>query len=254
MKRVAIGLAIFVAVLVASVFILHSSLGTIITQAVNFKGPKIVQAKVHLKETIIDATSGKGSMRGLIIGNPKGFKTESAFKVDKVEITLDTDSIASNIIVIKEINIQAPEITYEKGDDGSNIDVIQRNVDAFIKKYSGASESPESKEKSVEKKGGTKMIIDHVYVKDAKLNVNPALLGGNSMTLALSDIHLRDIGKNENGATSGEVAEAIIDAINKAIHKSINPIHPENIGGVVGKVITGAKGVIQGTSKGIFGK
>jgi uncharacterized protein involved in outer membrane biogenesis len=248
MKRVAIGLAVFIAILIVGALVLHSSLGAIITQAVKTAGPKIIQAKVNLDETVIDATTGKGSMHGLLIGNPEGFKTKSAFKIDKVEITLDTDSITSDIVVIKEINIQAPEITYELGGNGSNIDAIQRNVAAFVKKYAGTSES---KEKSAPKKSRTRMVIDHVYVKGAKLNVSATLLGGKSMTITLSDIHLQDIGKKENGATSGEVVETIIDAVNKAVHKAINPLHLENIGDAAGKVVTGAKDVVQGTAKGV---
>lgn len=253
MKRVAIGLAIFIAILIVGALVLHSSLGAIITQAVKTAGPKIIQANVNLDETVIDATSGKGSMRGLLIGNPKGFKTESAFKMDKVEISLDTNSITSDIIVVKEINIRAPEITYELGGNGSNIDAIERNVDAFVKKYSGASKPKDSKsnEKSASKKSKTKMIIDHVYMTGAKLNISATLLGGKSMTLTLPDIHLQDIGKKENGVTPGKVVETLIDAVNKAVHKAVNPLHLDNIGSAAGKVVTGAKNVVQGTAKGV---
>jgi hypothetical protein len=124
MKRVAIGLAALVVILVVGVLVLYSSLGMIITKAVTTAGPEIIQAKVSLDETVIDATSGKGSMHGLLIGNPEGFESESAFKMDKIEITLDTGSITSDIVIIKEIDILAPEVTYELGGSGSNIAAI----------------------------------------------------------------------------------------------------------------------------------
>ncbi len=248
MKRVAIGLAIFTVILVVGSLALYSSLGAIITKVVNSEGPKIIQAKVTLEKTDINATSGKGSMHGLIIGNPKGFETESAFKMDKIEITIDPGSLTSDIVVINEINIQAPEVTYELGGGGSNIDAIQKNVDAYVKKYSGASKS---KENIAGGKGETKMVIDHVYVKGGKVNISATLMGGKSMTVDLSDIHLKDIGKKEKGATSGELAEAIISAVNKAVHKAVNPLHLDNIGDAAGKVVTGAKNVVEGTAKGV---
>lgn len=248
MKRVAIGLAALIVILIVGVLVLYSSLGTIITTAVNTKGPGIVQAKVHLNETVIDATSGKGSLHGLVIGNPEGFKTESAFKMDKIQIKLDTDSVTSKTIIINEIEIKAPEITYELGGSGSNIDAIQKNVDAFVKKHVGTSKS---KKKSEAKEGGTRMIIDHVYVKGAKLNLSATLMGGKSMTLALPDIHLKDIGKKEKGVTPGEATKTIIRALNQAVHKAVNPLHLDNIGGAAGKVVTGAKDVVQGTAKGV---
>ena len=176
MKRVAIGLAIISVILVAGVLILYSSMGTIITTAITTAGPEIIQAKVDLDETVIDTSSGKASLHGLLIGNPEGFKTESAFKMDKIEVVLDTDSITSDTVVINKIDIVAPEVTYELGGSGSNVGAIQNNVDAFVKKYAGASES---KEKTPAKEeGGTKMVIDHVYVKGGKVNISATLLGG----------------------------------------------------------------------------
>jgi len=246
MKRVAIGLAALIAILTVGALVLYSSLGAIITKAVNTTGPEIIQAKVNLNETVIDATSGKGSMHGLLIGNPEGFETESAFKMDKIEITLDTASITSDTVVINEINIQAPEVTYELGGSGSNIDAIQRNVDAFVKKYAGASES---KEKSEAKEDGTKMVIDHVYVKGGKVNISATLLGGKSMTVPLPDIHLKDIGKKEKGATPGEVVKSIIGALNKAILKAVAPLNLDQVGEVAGKAVEGAKDVVAGTAK-----
>ena len=133
MKRLIIGIAALSIIAVIGIFVLYSSLETLITKAITTVGPEIILARVELKETVIDATSGKGSMHELLIGNPEGFKTESAFKVNEVRLELDTDSITSDTVVIKEIFIEAPEVTYELGGSGSNIDAIQKNVDAFIK-------------------------------------------------------------------------------------------------------------------------
>jgi len=255
MKRIAIGLSILSVILVAGVLVLYSSLGTIITTAVTTAGPEIIQAKVSLKETIIDASTGKGSLRGLLIGNPEGFETESAFKMDNVEVTLDTDSIASDTVVIKKIDILTPEVTYELGGSGSNVSAIQNNVDAFVKKYVGASKS---NEESAAQESGTKMIIDHLYVKGGKVNISASFLGGNSMTVPLPDIHLKDIGKKENGATAGEVVKAIIGALNKAILKAVAPLNLDKVAegttDLVEDLLTkGSKGVTDAMSD-IFGK
>ena len=248
MKRIGIGLVALIAILVVGVLILYSSLGAIITKAVNTEGPEIIQADVKLDETVIDATSGKGSLHGLFIGNPEGFETESAFKMDKIEITVDPGSITSDTIVINEINIQAPEITYEVGENGSNVAAIQKNVDAYVKKTIGASES---KEKSLAKEGGTKMVIDHVYVKDGKVNISATLLGGKSMTVPLPDIHLKDIGKKQKGATPGEVVKSIIGALNKAILKAVAPLNLDKVGEVAGKAVEGTKDAVEGAAKGV---
>jgi hypothetical protein len=249
MKRIAIGFAALIVILVIGVLVLYSSLGALITKGVNTAGPEITQTNVKLDKTEIDATSGKGSMQGLLIGNPAGFKTESAFKMDAIEIILDTDSITSDTIIINKIDIQAPEVTYELGGSGSNIDALQKNVDAFVKKYAGAPESKE--EKSPAKGNGTKMVIDHVYVKGGKVNISATLLGGKSMTVPLPDIHLKDIGKKKKGASPGEVVQSIIGALNKAILKAVAPLNLDKIGDAAGKVVDTTKDVVKGTAKGV---
>ena len=259
MKRVVIGLAIVGVILVAGVLILYSSMGAIITAAITTAGPEIIKANVKLDETVIDTSTGKASLHGLLIGNPEGFKTESAFKMDKIEVALNTDSITSDTVIINKIDIVAPEVTYELGGSGSNVSAIQDNVDAFVKQYVGASES---KEKTPAKEeGGTKMVIDHVYVKGGKVNVSATLLGGKSMTVPLPDIHLQDIGKKQNGATPGEVVQTIIGALNKAILKAVTPLNLDKVGDVAGKAVKGvgdtlekgAKGMTDSV-KGLFGK
>jgi len=249
MKRVAIGVAGLAVILVVAVLVLYSSMGAIITKAVNSMGPEIIQAKVNLDETVIDATSGKGALHGLLVGNPKGFETESAFKMDKIEIVLDTGSLTSDTIVINKIDIQAPEVTYELGGGGSNVAAIQENVDAYIKKTLGASETKEKE--PAKKEGGTKMVIDHVYVKGGKVNISASLFGGKSMTVPLPDIHLKDIGKEKKGASPGEVVKSIISALNKAILKAVAPLDLGKVGDVAGKAVEGTKDVVKGAAKGV---
>ncbi|MGZ0247110.1 MAG: hypothetical protein ACKVH1_14335, partial [Alphaproteobacteria bacterium] len=73
--------------------------------------------------------NGEGTLSGLIVGNPSGYKTESAFNLGSISMKLDTSSLTSDTIIIKSIVIDKPEITYEFGDGGSNVDVIGKNVE-----------------------------------------------------------------------------------------------------------------------------
>lgn len=251
MKRIAIVLSALIVILVIGVLILYSSLGAIITKAVTTAGPEIIQARVELRETVIDASSGQGTMRGLLVGNPKNFETESAFKMEEVKLTLDTDSITSDIVIIKEISIQAPEVTYELGGSGSNIDAIQKNVDSFVKKHGGSSDAKDKSGESAAKSDGTKLVIDHVYIKGGKVNVSATFLGGKSMTVPLPDLHLTDIGKKEKGATPGEVVKSIIDALQGAILKAVAPLNLGKMGDAAGDVVEGAGDTLEKGAEGV---
>lgn len=248
MKRIIIGVAALSVIAVIGVVVLYSSLGALITKAITTAGPEILLARVELKETVIDATSGKGSMHGLFIGNPEGFETESAFKMNEVRLELDTDSLTSDTVVIKEIFVEAPEVTYELGGDGSNIDAIQKNVEAFIKQNVG---STGGKGDSAAKEGGAKMVIENVIVKNGKVNVSATLLGGKTMTVPLPDIHLKDIGKEDDGATPGEAIQSILGALKGAILEAVSPLNLGKVGETVGNVVDKGTGMVKDTTKGV---
>ncbi len=79
-----------------------SSLDQIIVSAVNKYGPAITQTDVHLDEVTLNMTEGEASPQGLFIGNPEGFNTDFAMKLDEVKVIMDLDSIMQETIIIKD--------------------------------------------------------------------------------------------------------------------------------------------------------
>ena len=113
MRIVLIAVVVVVLGAVGALLFVLSSLDDLIQEAVQTYGSEITQAKVSLAEVDIDLTSGRGSLRGLSIGNPAGFDTPSAFELGAISITIDTGTVTDDTIVITEIVIEAPVITYE---------------------------------------------------------------------------------------------------------------------------------------------
>lgn len=127
-------LIIFAGLAVAAValfFLLNNPLGRLVKLVVESVGPEMTQAAVRVNKVNI-STDGKGALRGMLLGNPKGFKTDFALKADTVEVVIEPASIARDVVVIPKILIEAPHIIYEKGDSGANFDAIQRNVEAYL--------------------------------------------------------------------------------------------------------------------------
>ena len=216
------------------VFVL-SSLDGLIQQAIERYGSEITKAEVKLAEVKIDVTSGKGALRGLKIGNPAGFETPSAFQLGAVSIAIDTDTITSDTVVITEIVIDAPDVTYELGGDGSNIDAIQRNVEAYMARFeSGDSATADGGGE------GPKLIIEDLYITNGTINVSATFLGGKTLTTPLPDIHLEDIGKEEDGASPGEIAEQIIAAIKDGATGAVSGLGLEDMMGAAGELLEGA--------------
>ncbi len=221
---------------------LYSSLDSLVASAIRKYGPGISGVSVKLSSVKIVPTDGTASLRGLVIGNPAGFKTEHAFSLGEISMKLDIGSLTKDVILIKEISIIKPDISYEYASGGSNLDLIQHNVDRYVSENLGGKS--ESKDKSPSKK----LIIENVYIKDGKADVSAEILKGKAMSVPLPDIHLTNIGKKSNGATAGEAAKQVLGAMTQSVTKSVSSL---NLGGAI-KGITNGAGAASDKIKGLF--
>jgi hypothetical protein len=113
------------------------SVDYIVKLTLEFYGPDVLGAPVKVQHVHIEPKTGQGLLKDLEIGNPKGFSATHALKLGEVRVSVDPATITEKLIVIHEIGIDAPLITYERGRDGSNLDAIQRNIEAYVRKSAG---------------------------------------------------------------------------------------------------------------------
>ncbi|MDX2463563.1 MAG: hypothetical protein QNK31_03550 [Porticoccus sp.] len=188
-----------------------------IKAAVETLGPELTQSSVTLKDVELSLTSGEGSLKGLVVGNPAGFKTPNAFSLGEIFIAIDPESVTTDTIVIKNIRIVAPEITYESAKGGTNLDQLQKNVEQALGVSDGASSEASAGESSVTKK----LIIKDLKITGGKISYSNALLGDKPISLPLPAIQLAGIGEKSGGASAGEVVKQILEAINKNAAKAV---------------------------------
>jgi len=200
---------LFVVVLLVVVFaILNLDKG--IKAAVENIGPKLTQSSVTLDDVELSLTSGEGSLRGLVVGNPSGFKSPSAFSLGEIFLSVDPESVTTDTIVLNSIRIVAPAITYESANGTTNLAQLQKNVEQAAGGSSRAA--TEEKGEGAEKK----LIIRDLQITAGKLSYSNPLLGDKTVALALPDIRLTGIGEKSNGASAAEVVNQVLAAINKS--------------------------------------
>jgi hypothetical protein len=223
------------------IFFLIFSMDSLVTMAVEKYGSAALNAEVTLDKTQISLKSGKGTLTGLKVGNPKGFETDSAFQLGEVSLTIDAPTITKGTVIIKEILIAAPQITYELGSNGSNLDALQRNaVDYAGGGSEGAGDdNPPANEP---KKSGKKLIIESLVIRDGKVNVSAVGLQGKKMSVDLPAVRMANIGKSEGGATPGDVVKKLMDALNQAAGGAV-----KNLG--IGKIAEEVEGVVKGATE-----
>lgn len=241
MKRgLLIGAGGIVTIGIVAVVVVFFFLGSLIKTAVETAGSEVTKTTVTLAEADVDLSSGKGTLKGFKMSNPSGFKSDSAFRFGEVSVTVDTSTLGQDPIVIKEVLIDGPQITYEIGESGSNIDKIKENVEAFQKSLGSGGSSSGGDE-------GPGLIIENIYLKNGKVSIMVSQLLGKTLDADLPDIHLKDIGKKEGGATPGEVASQTIDAVLAQVTSLVGNIDLSSITGALGENAAGAvKAISEG--------
>lgn len=176
----------------------NNPLNGLVQAGIEKYGSEMTETRVKVNGVKLSPTDGHGTLSGLSLGTPRGFKASHAFKVDLVEVAIEPSTLTDDVILIHKILIAAPDIVYEKNDSGTNFEAIQRSVQRYV------GSSKKSDDKTSEKK----LIIESLIIRDIKVNYNGLL------DLSLPDIELRNIGKRNGGATSAQVVNAIIKELN----------------------------------------
>lgn len=256
-KGLLIGLLVIVIAIGGGIYFLLSGLDGLVKTAVEKAGTEVTQVDVTLDNVKIELTDGKAALGGLQVANPAGFKTDYAFRLGEISVAMDTATVTQDPIVIKEIVVAGPAITYELGGEGSNIDVIKKNVS----RYGGGSGGGGGQASESE---GPKVVIENLYVRGGKVSVSAVALGGKTMDANLPEIHLKDIGKDKGGAGAGEVAEKVMAALTSQVGGLVGnldlsgilegvPNLPDNLKGLAGDATGKAGEAVKSITEGAGG-
>jgi uncharacterized protein involved in outer membrane biogenesis len=187
-----------------------------IKRGVETFGPRLTKVDVKLDSVSIGLLSGSGKIKGLVIGNPEGYKSPTAITVGAASLSLSPGSLLSDKVVIKSINLKAPEITFETDFHGNNLSKIRSNVNESMgatNAPAAQAKKPEQAQKAQAAQAGKKLEVDEFVITGAKLHVAVTALGGEAATVTLGDIHLKDLGTGPDGITAAELTSVVLKAI-----------------------------------------
>ena len=212
MKKLIIRLVIALVVLVIiGVVAVGVFLDSAVKKGVETVGPMLTKVEVKLDSVSLSLLSGAGKIKGLLVGNPTGYKTPSAIQVGSGSLSLQPSSIFSDKVVIKSINLQGPEITFETDFKGNNLSALLKNVEDS----SGGGAAAQSDPKAA-KKAQRKLEVDDFLITGAKVHVSVTALGGKSATVTLPEIHLSGLGQGPDGITAAELTKVVLGEVEKA--------------------------------------
>lgn len=243
MKKILIKIAIIgVALVIVIGVVVVLFLGQIVKKGVETAGPMITKVDVKLDKASVSLL-GSAGLKGLFVGNPPGYKTDSAIKVGEVSVSLKPLSVLSDKIIVESVKVQSPEITIEGGLKDNNLTKIMDNVNAAA---GGGGGAPTEK-KPGQKAGGKKIQITDLTITGAKVHVNMLLSGGKTMTVPLPDIHLTNLGTGSDGLTPAELTKKVMSEL----MSKVVPAVTEGVANLGKGVLDAGKGAGEDAKKGV---
>ena len=236
--RALVGFVVFLAVLL---LVLQYALGPIVKTTAEKLGPSVLGTRVDVTNAHMRILSGLVRMEGVVVGPPEGFDA-NVFEMQNLRVDLDTASLlgeADEPIVVRDITIEGPFVTYELKGIRDNLHKLLSNLGAD----DDGEEKPEEEEKESpeeEKEGGRKVVIEHFLFKDAKVRV--AVAGGKGAVVPLPDIELKDIGRSSGGATVLDATGQILRQITGGTVVAVKDVLVD-LGGAAVDAAAGAVGV-----------
>lgn len=216
MKQLLVGIAVIALLAIAGgLWWVYHSLDAQVASAIRRYGSEMTGVPVGLSSAHIAIADGRATLRGLIVGNPDGFKTKHALSLGEISMTLDIGSLATDVIRIKELTLIKPEVTYEYASSGSNLEVLQRNIERSIAQQRGDAKNTQDSQSD------KKLVIEHLYIKSGTASVSAEMLNGDVLSVPIADLHLQNIGKKSNGTTAGEAMRQIFGPLVQQVGSAV---------------------------------
>jgi len=239
-------------------------LGPAIKAGVVKIGPTITKTPITLTKVHVNLFTGNIELQGLKIANPEGFKTEAVMKVGVVKISLAPLSVFTGKIHVKQVLVDGAEAWYEMGIPDSNVGKLQKNVDEFTAsagKPAGSAKpttetaQPATKPAKPAAKPGKKVVIDDLQILNTKMHMSIKGIGGGDLPIPLPNIKQKDLGKEGDGKSIGQMCGDVLKSIFGGISDAASA-GGKMIGSgakAVGGAATDAGKAVGGAIKGLFG-
>jgi|ERR1051325_11623659 uncharacterized protein involved in outer membrane biogenesis len=179
-----------------------------VKSGIEMVGSRLTKVQVELHSVRLSLFSGSGKIEGLVVANPPGFKTPSAINVGTASLALEAKSLLTDKVIIKSIEVEGPEITFDTDLKSNNLSTLLAN----LKETSGGT-GQEPATASQKAKESKKLEVDEFLIRGAKIRVSLSVLGGKSGSKGLPEIRLHDLGKGPEGITAAELTRQVLEVV-----------------------------------------
>lgn len=236
MKKLLITVVVAVVLIAVVVFFLLSNLNSLVAKAIEKVGGDVTQTSVGVSGVDISLRDGRGSIAGLRVASPGGYKARTAFSLDDITVDIDVRSVRQDPIILDEVRIRAPVVNAELTKTGaSNIDELRKRAQAYTSRMAGQGGRSDGAAKRIR--------IERFVIEKGRVEVDASALGLGKRTLVLPEIRLTDVG-GRNGALPDEIAKVILTTVagkvaSEIASSELERLMKEKLGGSVTDKVKG---------------
>jgi hypothetical protein len=201
MKKLLIGLGVFVVIIVGGAILLLSNLDGLVKTAIETYGSDAVGSQVSVDSVEIDLTGGTAAIYGFSVANPDGFSDQVMMSFSEVSVAIDISTINSEVISIDSIVAREPYALYESANGTTNIDAVSARLAGSEDEESIDTDNDES---------AVQLTIASILIEDIQAHM--AGEGVPDLTLSLGDINLQGL-----EGTPDEIASQIMAPLMRQI-------------------------------------
>ena len=166
-------------------------------------GPMITGVPMEIQSFSLNPFQGTVTIKGFILGNPKGYSSPYAVKLDHLHLDLGMSTLFSKKVLIERIEVKGVELNYETSIINNNIQEIQDHVN----KLAQGKEAPADKSSS--DAAAKPLQIDYLELRDITAWV--IVKGSKAQApLMVAPIVMTRLGTGEGGVTSVMVINDVL--------------------------------------------
>ncbi len=204
----------FFALIIVALVSIYTYLDLIAEKAIEKYGLKALGVPVTVGKISVKLLDGRFVFKNVKIKNPEGFKYNNAMEIGVISVQLEIKDIFEDLIKINSVNIENPNIFYELGVNGDNIQALKSNTASNKASAANSDKTPAKKGESKNKK----IIVSKLFINKAKVNF--VLDKVAEKTLTLPDVYIQNIGKDSKGVTVENATDQVLRELSKAISKA----------------------------------
>lgn len=222
MKKIIVRLFLALVVLaILAALAVHLFLDSAVKRGIEVAGPKLTKTDVKVGSVSISLLSGSGTIKNFVLGNPEGFKSESAIQAGSTKLALKPGSLLSDKVIVDVIDLKNPEITVEADLKSLSLNSINlKKILANLEEATGSKgdEKAAPNPPAPEAKAGKKLQVNDFRITGAKMRVSAL---GQSTTMSVPEIHLTSLGTGPDGITAAELAKLVLNELVKQIEPMV---------------------------------